>query len=177
MKKLVFIVAGVLLFLSLFLLYSKMGSNINVLAKVQGQIYINNNFGFSLTFPESWNGNYIIKDDKDFITISFMGKSKVSQGLAGSKEGLSMFYIGTENYVRSTEFIDSVRKIGKARNVNYYYFTDTDYPVGVLTDYLQDQLMDIKEKSLMKKDYIKAKAMEKEINSVLSTFKPIEISQ
>jgi hypothetical protein len=116
MKKLVFIVAGVLLFLSLFLIYSKMRSNINALAKVQGQIYINNNFGFSLTFPESWNGNY-------------------------------------------------------------YYFTDTDYPVGALTDSLQDQLMDINEKSLMKKDYIKAKAVEKEINSVLSTFKPIEISQ
>lgn len=141
------------------------------------QVYENEKFGFTIQFPLSWNGFYLIDESaKDYIKVCFVGKSETSKYFyaEGSKNiiGLPMFFIGNENYVKKNESIDKIRKIGISHKINYYYFTSTDYPIGVLYDVYNDSdNKDEKEKRKAYNDFLKAKQMEKDIDGILKTFK------
>lgn len=69
------------------------------------------------------------------------------------------------------EFKDSVREVGMIDNVKYYYYTDTDFPLGDLaSEYIDDE----EEKKLAELDYAKAMEMQKDIDAILSTFRENE---
>jgi len=134
-------------------------------------LYESKKFGYTLEFPVSWEGNYIIHENDDFIEVCFIGQSETSKGLfyeSDKIQGLRMFCIGKESFIHDGEFLDSVYEIGESGGEKYYYFTGTDYPIGGLMDeYIEDE----EEKKLMASDLIKAKEMEKDIESILNTFK------
>ena len=144
--------------------------------KNQYQTYMNKRFRFTLQFPLGWKGYYIIDEsDRDCIVISFIGKSNVSK--YGDLEnpdiitGLTMFYIGNDESIKDG-FIDGVKKIGTSHKINYYYFTDTDYPVGGLNDFYNDsENTDIEEKKLAHDDFLKAKQMMKDVDQISKSFK------
>jgi hypothetical protein len=138
---------------------------------VQGEIYENKKLGFTLELPASWKGNYIIHEYEDSIEVCFIGQSETSKGLLnGSNKvnGLTMFFIGNEDCIKKKEFLDGAQEIGESNGVKYYYFTGTDYAIGALmSDYIKGE----QEKKLASDDLLIAKEMEKDINSILSTFK------
>ncbi len=144
-------------------------------------IYKNLELGYSLEFPESWRGHCLLDEsDSGFLRIAFVGESKISKyAESDSKDksvGITMFYIGSENFIKDEQFIDSVEKIGTARQINYYYFTNTDYPLGVLDtseQVVSELVYDDQEKQLMQSDFNKARQMEKDIDSIKKTFKPL----
>lgn len=136
------------------------------------QTYTNTRFGFQLTFPENWVGNYSINEDEEgCIEVCFVGKSEVS------RSGLTMFCIGSEDYVSDMEYIDGLRRIGKVNGTNYYYFTNMDSPISLLnvdSVFVADHGIDREEQELMVEDYLKALAMQKNIEEIHRTFGPIE---
>ena len=82
-----------------------------------------------------------------------------------------MFYIGCEEYVEDNEFIDIVQEVGKVNDINYYFFTGTDYPLGALvSEFIEDE----SEKKLAKNDYLIATEMTKDIEDIIKTFKTLE---
>lgn len=141
----------------------------------QAQLYENKKLGFSLQFPGSWNGYFIILEEEDTISVNFVGKSKRSQMISGTKVyGLELFSIGTEKYVKENEFlIDSIKEIGSSNNMKLYYFTST----GVTIEALIDPRADFEEKELAANDFIKAKAMREDIPAILNTFKGISVTE
>lgn len=107
------------------------------------------------------------------IDVSFIGKSQTSKGYLSDSnviEGLYMFSIGSEEFVNDDQFVDSVKKIGKAHGVNLYFFTGTDYSLGDLVDY-EGYEMDKEEKKLACQDHIKAQKMMKDVDNILKTFR------
>jgi len=137
-------------------------------------VYENKKFGFSLEFPISWGDNYIIKENEDYIEINFVGDSETSKNYyeeSSQINGLTMFYIGSEDFINDNIFLDSVREIGRANDISYYYFTDTDYPLSAL---INDYIKDDNEKKLAADDYIIAKKMTEDIENIIDTFKSIE---
>jgi len=59
-----------------------------------------------LSFPESWDGYYIIDENaEDYIKISFVGESETSKYIESEDPrkvaGLTMFYIGNEKYLKN----------------------------------------------------------------------------
>lgn len=148
-------------------------TNNSTIAKKENIIYKNLKLGFTMEFPTSWKGHFVIKNgDTDYIEVHFIGKSKISKGDEGN--GLFMFYIGTEAAFNDL-FTDGKKKIGTANGTDYYYATGTDYPLSALdltTDqYSNESVSDEKERKLMGEDFAKAKEMEKDIQSILKTFK------
>jgi hypothetical protein len=143
----------------------------------QYRIYENKKFRFTLQIPLSWNGYYIVDESaEDYIKVNFVGSSKTSKYFTSEDPekitGLTMFFIGNENYIRNNDFIDGSRKIGISNKINYYYFTSTDYLIGVLYDVFNDpNIKDKEEKKHAYSDFIKAKQMEKDIDGILKTFK------
>lgn len=140
----------------------------------QFETYESKKFGFALQFPISWGDNYIIKESEDYLEVSFIGNSETSKNYdedLSMLNGLTMFYIGSEDYINDMEFIDNAQEIGKVHNINYYYFTSTDYPLGALmSEYIEDE----KEKELAANDYLIAKEMTKDIENIIKTFKTLE---
>ncbi len=141
-------------------------------------VYKNEMLGFSLEFPESWRDYYLIhtSDDENCIEVCFIGKSNISKNFdesSGNPKGLPMFYICSEKYIEEDGFIDNLQKIGTSRGVDFYYFTSTDYPIGVLLDVYQSDCQDTDEKNLAYQDFDKAKKMEEDIEFILKTFKSI----
>jgi hypothetical protein len=138
-------------------------------------VYENKKLGFVLQIPKSWNGYYIINDNDDCVEVNFVGKSKMGKNVdveSNKMNGLTMFYIASEKYVKNNELVDNVREIGSSRKDKYYYFTSSDYPIGVLFDTYNDpELKDEEEKSKAHDDYLKAKQMEKDIKGIIKSFK------
>ena len=140
----------------------------------QFKTYENEKLGFTLQFPTSWDDNYIIKEEADYIEVCFVGDSEQSKNYyedLAKPNGLTMFYIGTEDYVKENPFLDSVKEVGKVNDISYYYFTDTDFPLGALTsEYIEDE----NEKKLAEDDFTIAMEMIEDVESIIKTFKSLE---
>lgn len=140
----------------------------------QFKTYESKKFGFTLQFPISWGDYYIIKESEDYIEVCFVGNSETSKNYdedLSKLNGLTMFYIGNEDFINDEELIDSAQKIGRVHDINYYYFTSTDYPLGALiSEYIEGE----DEKKLAANDYLIAKKMTKDVENITKTFKSIE---
>lgn len=137
----------------------------------ENELYENKEIGFILEFPSKWKGNYIVHEYDDFIQVCFVGESETSKEMqegSNQVQGLSMFYIGSESCVAESEFIDSVREVGMIDKIKYYHFTNTDFPLGALTS---EYIEGAEEKKLAEADYAKAMEMQKDIDTILSTFR------
>lgn len=140
----------------------------------QFKTYESKTFGFTLQFPISWGDNYIIKESEDYIEVNFVGDSETSMNYdedLSKINGLTIFYIGSEDLINDHEFIDSTQEIGRVHDINYYYFTSTDYSLGALTcEYIEDE----NEKKLAANDYLIAKEMIKDVENIIKTFKSLD---
>lgn len=153
-------------------------NGLNCYGKADDIVYKNNKFNYTLKFPVSWRGNYIVNENNEegYIEVCFIGKSNVSKNYnqeTNKAEGLSMFFVSTERYLKENEFTDGAMKIGKSHHVNFYYFTNTDYPLGALFDTYKSSTINKKERDLAHNDFIKATKMEKDIKDILKTFRGI----
>ncbi len=84
--------------------------------------YKNVQYGYELTFPESWKGYYkVVEREEGGAWICFAGKSDAAQTYGDTP----MFMILPHETVESDEYLDSVRKIGTAKGIEYYYATGT----------------------------------------------------
>lgn len=128
-----------------------------------GIIYINNSMGFSITFPNSWEGYYNIIEDENggCIDIRYKGKDGTIKGQNG--KGLYMFSIIREDKLNN--FLDSINVIGTFREKNYYYATHTDFEIGSLRD---------EEEESNNADFKKAMSMLEDVPQILKTIKAIE---
>lgn len=149
-------------------------------------VYKNLDQGYQLTFPENWRGWYLIdKPDNNFIRVKFYGRSKT--GTIAAKEyfggGLPMFLIMSEVGIEENEPLDSVRKIGTIKAVNYYFATGTGSDVGVLFSIANKESaarqtakyeVDETELELAAQDWAKVQQMQKDIEGILHTFKAID---
>ena len=145
---------------------------------LQGGIYQNEELGFELTFPESWAGNYLIQRiDKGCIIINFYGESKWGQyyNEFSGISGLGLFQVRSESYMKELK-LSSVyfrNEIGEINGEKYYL----GYSIGnidALETVTREQEIAEDEKIRTGNDYQKALEMEKDIDAILETFKPIE---
>lgn len=148
----------------------------------KNNVYKNTDLGFELTFPESWDEYYKVHDTDGGIHVYFYGRSNAGKGEQfNNGKGLSLFMILDEETV-STEILDSVKKIGTAKGINYYYATATDLqlaPIIIPNDNLLKEYVDMygeelygnAQISLIKHDWEKAQQMQKDIPGILETFK------
>ncbi|GKX30197.1 hypothetical protein SH1V18_26770 [Vallitalea longa] len=129
----------------------------------EGIQYINNSMGFSIIFPNSWEGYYnIVKDENSgCIDILYTGKDSTIKGEDGN--GLYMFSIIRED--KLDDFLDSIKEIGTYREQKYYYATHTDFEIGSLRD---------EEDENMNTDFKKAMSMLEDVPEILKTIKSIE---
>lgn len=142
----------------------------------QNKLYENKRFGFVLQIPTSWEGYYIINEsNKNYVEVSFVGESKTSKNIDVDSNkicGLTLFYIANEAYVKNRKFIDGAKEIGSSHKVKYYYFTNSDYPIGALYDVFNNsEIKDDEEKLKAYNDYLEAKQMEKDIEGIIKSFK------
>lgn len=149
-------------------------------------VYVNLEYGYQLTFPESWQGWYEVDDtESGKLRIKFVGKSKT--GSVAAEEyfggGLPMFFIVPESDVNNGEMLDSVREIGEARNVKYYYATGTGSDLGALVSIadessavrqIADYEVDEEELRLAAEDWEKVQEMLEDVDEILLSFKEIE---
>lgn len=152
-------------------LSNKPETQINNITSNQNNLFMSKKLGFALEFPSTWIGNYLIHEYDDCIQVCFIGDSETSKQLneeSNQIQGLSMFYIGNETSIAEGMFVDSVNDVGTVDEAKFYYFTDTDFTLGQLDgEYIEDE----KEKELAKRDFEKAMQMQKDIDSILATFK------
>jgi hypothetical protein len=126
---------------------------------------------YNIDIPARWVNNFKAARTQCGVAFNFVGKSKMSRyynDTAKKNQGLNMFYIGTKQQMDKFKFYDSAKKIGTINKVDYYYFTQPDYPVGALKTVIKDK----KEQALMESDFKIAVNMQKDVNSILKTFRP-----
>ncbi|HAZ22416.1 MAG TPA: hypothetical protein DCY85_03880 [Firmicutes bacterium] len=143
-------------------------------AAAKFKTYSNDKFKFSLQFPVSWDRNYVIHQQSSFLEISFLGNSKAGKNYhAKSKKnlGLTMFYIGTHDYVTKNK-IAGAQQIGVSRDVKFYFFLNARNPINTLLQiYNNPKVKDKNEKKQALDDYKRAKEMEKDIKAILKSFR------
>lgn len=130
--------------------------------------YVNENLGYSLDFPESWEGYYKIHEDYGNITVAYYGDSDASKGnehsALGEDGGIVMFFIVDELTAQNENgFLDSVQDIGVARGINYFYATATDFSLSALYD----------ESGKNNDDWDRAHDMMEDVPEILKSFKEL----
>jgi hypothetical protein len=145
-------------------------------------IYINDELGFSLTFPHNWKNYYKISEFEDGITINFYGKSHAGRGTTTDREdGLIMFFILNDDLVK-TQTLDSVTKLGTSSGINYYFATGTGFdlePIALTDEETAKQFLDVygpkiygeAQLPLILEDWKKAQQMQEDIPTILDSFK------
>ena len=150
-----------------------------------GIVYTNQTLGFQMTFPKDWDGYFKIVENNWGIAVNFYGKSKTGTILEEDmgREGLQFFVI--TNYIdpmNEEPTLDSIQKIGTAKNVDYYYaHPGLSYDLGALYDIITvpdpesyvPYTVNQTELDLAAQDWAKTEQMDSEIQSVLATFKAI----
>lgn len=139
--------------------------------------YINENLGFSLDIPLEWNGYYNIIENTQSVTFMFCGESDICTKY--NESGLLMFYIASDTMINS-ESLDSIRKIGKVQDVDYYYATSTDAsltPIMLVNNELINEALEmygVEQTELMKRDWERIQKMSDDIPNILQSFKEIQ---
>ncbi len=109
-------------------------------------IYVNEECGYQLEFPQEWAGWYFVNDNNpQAAVVRFYGKSMRGTVLAKTFSedydyGLTMFFILSEAEVNHGTY-DSVTHIGTSKGVRYYFATTTDVslsPLKAESDYWFD---------------------------------------
>ena len=150
-----------------------------------GIVYTNKTLGFQITFPKDWDGYFKIVENDWGIAVNFYGKSKTGTILEEDmgREGLQFFVI--TNYIdpmNEEPTLDSIQKIGTAKNVDYYYaHPGLSYDLGALYDIITvpdpesyvPYAVDQTELDLAAQDWAQSQQMESEVQSVLDSFKAI----
>lgn len=125
--------------------------------------YANENLGYSLEIPESWDGYYKIHEEYGSITVAYYGDSEASKG--EDDKGIAMFFIVDELTAQNESgFLDSVQDIGVARGINYFYATTTDFSLSALYD----------ETNKNNDDWDRAHEMMDDVPDILKSFKEVE---
>lgn len=97
----------------------------------ESNVFTNEECGYTFEFPQEWSGWYFVNDQRpQSAVIRFYGKSLrgtvVEKAILSEYDyGLTMFFILSEEEVNEGTY-DSVKKIGTAKGVNYYFATTTD---------------------------------------------------
>ncbi len=145
-------------------------------------IYINDELGFSLTFPHNWKNYYKIRESEDGITINFYGKSLAGRGATINRDdGLIMFFVQNEETVKA-EILDSVTKLGTVNGINYYFATGTGFdlePIELINEETAKRFLDAygleiygeAQLPLIQDDWKKAQQMQEDIPNILESFK------
>jgi hypothetical protein len=142
-------------------------------------IYRNEKLGFELSFPESWDGWYLINAiGENAIEVAFFGRSILSATdffNEGGAPGLHIFLVANEAFITEGAFLDSIKEIGIAGAERFYFATTTDYPLGALKDNGEAYFrkLDEAETALVKADFEKAMKMRDDVDSILQTFRAI----
>ncbi len=131
--------------------------------------YRNDALGFELTFPASWAGRYVIHDEKNGISINFLGESYWGRHGFGDDD----YDVGTEFFeIRADfpddpigrDFVDSLALLGAVDGVDFFYMTSTDAFLTIMLD---------ENDPLGEKDYQTAIQMQEEIQDVQLSFRAI----
>ena len=140
-------------------------------------IYKNEEMGFQIEFPASWNKYFSIQKLRNgCIVIAFFGQSKTSQTFIETEDivGIPFFFLSTES-----DFINNVgegppqKLLGKGKHGNIYKFTGHDYPYDDLNpDRFKEEVTEAELKKL-EKDNVKIKEMLAQVDNVLSSFKAL----
>ncbi len=123
--------------------------------------YTNDNLGYSLDFPESWEGYYKIHENYGNIAVAYYGDSEASKG--DNDRGITMFFI-VDELSAQTEILDSVQDVGVAKGINYFYATTTDFSLSALYD----------ESGKNNDDWDRAHKMMEDVPEILKSFKEAE---
>lgn len=91
-------------------------------APATSQLYINRNFGLSITFPASWNGKYAISEDNAGINVCYKPASHPAEG-----SGL-LFTIKKKTPDLNEDFLDTVgkRNVTNSKGVTFVIGGPTD---------------------------------------------------
>ncbi len=148
-------------------------------------IYINDELGFSLTFPHNWKNYYKISEAEDGITINFYGKSLAGRGATINRDdGLIMFFVLNKKTVKA-EILDSATKLGSSNDINYYFATGTGFdlePIALIDEETAKRFLDVygsefygeAQLPLIQEDWEKAQQMQKDIPAILDSFGKIK---
>ncbi|NHN32866.1 hypothetical protein G9U52_23910 [Paenibacillus sp. S3N08] len=135
--------------------------------------YYDNNLGYELSFPKSWQDYYSIQERDYGIDVYFTGNSSPSWEIdeeTFEANGLYLFSVGTENTMKEAgDSIDDVRWLGTAHGNTYYYFTSTDCSTCILSMAVE---LDIDEdkRELMISDYNRLVLMMADLDLLLYSF-------
>ncbi|MBQ7033376.1 MAG: PQQ-binding-like beta-propeller repeat protein [Clostridia bacterium] len=128
-------------------------------------IYKNVQYGYQLTFPESWAGYYKVMETEDGgVRVCFVGKSTASKAYADTP----MFMILPQATVETEEYLDSVRKIGTANGIAYYYATGTSSAL-YLFDLVQSGRVSNRDREAVQNDLEMQTKITNESSSILFT--------
>ena len=150
-------------------------STTNSTSEAPGIRYQDTDCGFQLDFPSSWEGWYQVdKTSNDSFSVDFVGKSAISQEYQPE-----FFYIVSQASVDDHDsLLDSIKKIGTVKGINYYYATSTDDSFGPLWEIATSESAanraDDQEIKLAKQDWDQAQGMLKDVDDILKTFGPIK---
>ena len=141
-----------------------------------GIVYKNTKCNYQITFPSSWDSWYLIDEFEDgSIVVKFYGKSKAGS-IAAQEDvdgGLPMFVILKESLMlkeKELGVLDSIKELGTAGGIKYYYATGTSSSLGALFDQINSLNGKNEELDLVKKDFEKMKEMLAEAESIIETF-------
>lgn len=101
-------------------------SNMAFAEMPSGTEYVNEEYGYKIIFPESWDGYIFIKEYEGTpgVGICFEGKSNISK--ENPYKDYPLFSVQSQEEVDAErDIIDSVEKVGAVRGVNYYHTTGT----------------------------------------------------
>jgi|GEM_PF-4328386 len=101
-------------------------------------IYVNEEYGFQITLPASWNRHFKVRKSKmGDLVFYYMCKSDIAYiSKDNFNRGLIVFFIVKESELKDT--IDDPHFIGIANDIEYYYGTTT----GCETEELANEIID-----------------------------------
>ncbi len=145
-------------------------------------LYINEEWGFRLQFPEDWGEHCIIRrqGEYDILRVSFYGVSEESRVVESVGAGLRMFYIVTEEAMKNM-FVDNYKKLGTANGNVLYYATGTDCQTSSLYDEMEwleekseNSAEELQEIENIKIDIEVVEKMKGDIEDIISSFQVLD---
>ena len=121
----------------------------------ESNIYVNENRGYTLTFPESWKGHYYLKEGyDDSVGVYFYGKSKYSNG-----DGVLLYEF--ENIAYAPYDADIIKTVkAKTNHGNNYLYNFLHYSKNTNRFANPEKYTEDEEQiKLMKEDYKQIKSM------------------
>ena len=154
-----------------------------VLIPGEALTYRNEEAGYQITFPESWQGHYVVTEyGPENVVIGFFGKSKTGQfdkkATGYGRNGIDMFRIETKASDLDVAYYQ--KKIGEVNGTEYFFrriysylLSDILEPDGWIREYYGNFYeIDEEELALVAQDEKKITQMENDMEDVSKTFMP-----